>query len=81
MLSWPHIQHPTSEVWMFEHQPVAFQHIAGLAVGHKESVLDRLAIIHQLMCLASQVLLLIDPHSELSPVLLEEDMTLVHISR
>lgn len=75
MLSWPHVQHPASEVGMLEHQPMAFQHIAGLAVRHIETFLERLTVIHQLVHLASEVLPLVDPHPELSPVLLEEGKT------
>lgn len=76
VLSWPHIQHATSEVGMLEHQPVALQNIAGLAVTHIVTVLERLTVIHQLMGLASKVLPLIDPYPELSPVLFEDHKTL-----
>lgn len=69
MLPWPHIQHPASEVGLLEHQPVAFQHIARLAVRHVVAILDGFAVVHQLVGLSSEVVPLIDPHSELSPVL------------
>lgn len=69
MLPWPHIQHPASEVGLLEHQPVAFQHIARLAVRHVVAILDRFTVVHQLVGLSCEVVPLIDPHSELSPVL------------
>lgn len=69
MLPWPHVQHPASEVGVLKHQPVAFQHVARLAVGHVVPILDGFAVIHQLVSLASEVVPLVDPHPELTPVL------------
>lgn len=69
MLPRPHVQHPASEVGVLKHQPVAFQHVARLAVGHVVPILDGFTVIHQLVSLASEVVPLVDPHPELAPVL------------
>lgn len=69
VLSRPDIKHPSSEVWLLEHQPVAIHHVAGLAVRHTETFHHILTVIRELVHLASEVLPLIDPHSEGSPVL------------
>lgn len=50
---------------------MTIQHIAGLAVRHIKAILQRLTVIHQLMHLASEVLSFVDPHPELSSVLME----------
>ena len=64
VLPWPEVQHPASVVGLLEHQPVAVHHVAGLAVGHAVAVLDVVAVLHQLMTLALEVLPLVDPHPE-----------------
>lgn len=69
VLSRPDVKHPSSEVWLLEHQPVAIHHVARLAVRHTETFHHILTVICELMHLASEVLPLIDPHSERSPVL------------
>ena len=69
VLSWLEVQHLAPEVGLLEHQPVAVHHVAGLAVGHTEAIHHVVAVFHQLVHLASEVLLLIDPHAEGSPVL------------
>lgn len=69
VLSRPDVKHPSSEVWLLEHQPVAVHHVAGLAVGHAETFHEVVTVIRQLVHLAFEVLPLIDPHTEGSPVL------------
>lgn len=69
VLSWPQVQHLAPIAGLLEHQPVAIHHVAGLAVRHVEAIHHVVAVVHQLIHLASKVLLLIDPHSEGSPVL------------
>lgn len=69
MLPWPHVHHLASEVGVLKHQPVAFQHVARLAVGHVVPILDGFTVVHQLMGLAPEVVPLVDPYPELSPVL------------
>lgn len=69
VLAGPDVKHPSSEVRLLEHQPVAVHHVAGLAVGHAETLHHVVAVIHELVHLPSEVLPLIDPHSEGSPVL------------
>lgn len=69
VLARPDVQHPASEVRLLKHQPVAVHHVAGLAVGHAETLHHVVAVIHELVHLSSEVLPLVDPHSEGSPVL------------
>lgn len=69
VLPWPHVQDPASEVGVLKHQPVAFQHVARLAVGHVITIRDGFTVVHQLTVLASEVVPLVDPHPELSLVL------------
>lgn len=69
VLSWSEVHHPASIVGLLEHQPVTVHHIAGLAVGHAETIHHIVTVVHQLVHLAPKVLPLIDPHSERSPVL------------
>lgn len=69
VLAGPDVKHPSSEVRLLEHQPVAIHHMAGLAVGHAETLHYVVAVIHKLVHLSTKVLPLVDPHSEGSPVL------------
>lgn len=69
VLAGPDVQHPASEVGLLEHQPVAVHHLAGLAVGHAETLHHVVTVIHELVHLPAKVLPLVDPHSEGSPVL------------
>lgn len=69
VLAGPHVKHPSSEVGLLEHQPVAVHHVAGLAVGHAKTLHHVVAVIHELVHLSSKVLPLVDPHSEGSPML------------
>lgn len=64
VLSRPQVHHPTSEVGLLKHQPVAFHHVTGLAVGHAEAVHHVVTVVHELVHLASEVLPFVDPHSE-----------------
>ena len=70
VLSGPQVHHPASEVGLLVHQPVAVHHIAGLAVGHSVAVLDVVAVLHQLVTLALEVLSLKHPHPVGASVLL-----------
>ena len=69
VLSGLKIDHPASVVGLFIHQPVAVCHVAGLAVAHTIAFLNGITVFLQLMHLTSEVLPLIDPHAEVSPVL------------
>lgn len=69
VLAGPHVHHLASELGLLVHQPVALHHIAGLAVGHAQTVRDVVTVLCQLIHLTSEVLLLVDPHPEGSPVL------------
>lgn len=69
VLPGPDVQHPSSEAGLLEHQPVAVHHVTGLAVGHAETLHHVVAVVHQLVHLSSEVLPLVDPHPEGSPVL------------
>ena len=69
VLSRPHVHHSASEVGLLIHEPVAIHHIAGLAVRHTMAIHDGVTVIHQLHTLTTEVLLLVDLHSELSSVL------------
>lgn len=69
VLAGPDVKHPSSEVRLLEHQPVAIHHMAGLALGHAETLHYVVAVIHKLVHLSTEVLPLVDPHSEGSPVL------------
>lgn len=62
VLSRLHVPHPSSEVGLLIHKPVAIHHIAGHEVGHSVAVHDAVAVLHQLMHLALEVLPFIDPH-------------------
>lgn len=81
MLPWPHVQHSASEVGVLKHQPMAFQHVAGLAVGHVVPILDGFTVVHQLVGLASEVVPLVDPHPELSPVLQDTHTKKIKITK
>ena len=70
VLSGPQVHHPASEVGLLVHQPVAVHHVAGLAVGHTVAVLDVVAVLHQLMTLALEVLSLKHSHPVGASVLL-----------
>ncbi|KAF3843542.1 hypothetical protein F7725_002391 [Dissostichus mawsoni] len=72
VLSGPHVHHLASEVGLIVHQPVTVHHVAGLAVGHAVTLLDVVAIVHQLVTLTTEVLLLVNLHPELASVLLLE---------
>lgn len=52
---------------------MAIHDVAGLAVRHVKPILERLAVVHKLMHLTAEVLSFVDPHPELSPVLLKEN--------
>ena len=70
VLAGPHVHHPASEAGLLVHQPLALHHVAGLAVGHAEPLLDVLTVVHQLVHLAAEVLPLVDLHPVGTPVLL-----------
>ena len=70
----PHVHHPASVVRLLVHQPVAVHHIAGLAVRHAVTVHDGVTVIHHLHHLTSKLLLIVDPHPELSSVLLTNNL-------
>ena len=69
VLSGRHVHHPASEVGLVIHEPVALHDIAGLAVRHAETLLDRFTVLHQLVIHASEVLPLIELHFIRSSVL------------
>ena len=69
VLSGPQVEHPASEVGLLEQQPVALHHVSRLAFGHAVTVLDRIAVVHQLIHLTTEVLPLVDLHPELASVL------------
>lgn len=69
VLSWPEVQHPASEAGLLEHQPVTVHHVAGLTVRHVKTIHYVVAVVAQLVHLASEVLPLVDPHSEGASVL------------
>ena len=69
VLSWPQVQHLAPVVGLLEHQPVAVHHVARLALRHVETILHVVTVVSQLVHLATEVLPLIDPHTEGSSVL------------
>ena len=69
VLSRPHVHLPASVLGLLVHQPVAVHHVAGVAVGHAVIIHHVVTVVHQLVHLASEVLLLIDFHPESSSVL------------
>lgn len=81
VLAGPDVHHPASVVWLLKHQPVSIHDVAGHAVGHAETVHDVLTVLHQLVHLAREVLPLVDPQPEGSPLLEEEYNMLPRVSR
>ena len=71
VLSRPQVGLHASELGLLVHDPVAVHHVAGLHLGHMVTLLDGVTVVHHLVHLASEVLLLVDPHPELAHVLLE----------
>ena len=63
MLAGLQVHHPAPEAGLLEQQPVALQHVGGLAFGHVEALQDVVAVVRQLGHLASEVLQLIEPYS------------------
>ena len=75
VLPWLQIKHPALVVWLLEHQPVAFHHVAGLHVGHVVVILDGVAVVGEFLHLPFEVCLLVDPHLVGSLVLSEYKMS------
>ena len=69
VLSRPHVHHSASVVGLLIHEPVAIHDIAGHAVRHTVAIHDGVTVIHHLVHLTTKVLLLVDPHFEISFVL------------
>jgi len=69
VLSGPHVHLLASVLGLLVHQPVAVHHVARLAVVHAVTVHDVVAVVHHLVALTPEVLILVDLHPELSPVL------------
>lgn len=69
VLPWPQVQHPASVVGLLVQHPVAVHHIAGLEVRHAVTIHHVVAVLRQLVHLASKVLPLVDPHAEGASVL------------
>ena len=69
VLSRLHVHHPASVVWLLVHQPVSVHCLTRHAVGHAVPIHDVVAVVHQLVHLASKVLPLIDLHPVRAAVL------------
>ena len=69
VLAGPHIVLPALVVGLVVHQPVAVHHVAGVDVGHTETVLDVGAVVAQLIHLAAHVRTIVHSHSVLATVL------------
>jgi len=69
VLSGPRVHHPAPVVGLLVPQPVAVHHVAGLALGHAVALRHVVTVVRHLVHLAAEVIPLVDPHPELSPVL------------
>ena len=76
VLSGPQVVLPALVVGLVVHQPVAVHHVAGVDVGHAETVLDIGAVVAQLHHLTSHIRAIIQPHLVVATVLWRQRMNL-----
>lgn len=72
VLAGPHVVVMSPVVGLLVHEPVAVHHVAGVDVGHVETLIEVGAVVCQLYHLTSHVEMLVQPHLVAAAVLQRE---------